>query len=132
MTTIIQDFTLVNLTSSLVSLTSTMISQPVGLLLGAEVPSLPTYLTYYTLVSLCTQLFMHSSLYIFDFLLLCLYTHRKNIPLKYLFEIIYLSRHTVCYLRLSQYMARKFSCWLDAINALPLCGSQPCYQYRSE
>ena len=70
----------------------------------------------------------HLSPYVFDFLPLCLCTSRKNISLRYLSEIIHLSRHAVCYPRSSQYAARKLSCWLGAINTPPLCGSQPCHQ----
>ena len=41
---------------------------------------------------------------------------------RYLSEIVYLSRR---HPRLSQYATRKLSCRLDAIDAPPLCGSQP-------
>ena len=109
MTTIIQDFTLVSLTSSIMT-------HPAGLPLGVAVPSL-----------LRTRLPTHSSPYAL-ILPLRPCTSRKNIPLRYLSEIVHLSRHEVCHPRSSQYAARKLSCWLDAINAPPLCGSQPRHQ----
>ena len=82
MTTIIQNFTLI-------SLTSTVTLQPVGLSLRAAVLSLPIYLTPYAL----------------DFSLLRLCTSRK-----YLSEIVSLLRHIVCHLRSLQYVARKLNC----------------------
>ena len=51
-TTIIQNFTLV-------TLTSTVMLHPVGLPLGAAVSSFPMYLTPYALNSLCTCFFTH-------------------------------------------------------------------------
>ena len=54
MTTIIQNLILISLTSS-------MTSHPVGLLLGAAVPSLPMHSTLYVLISLYTCLPMQSS-----------------------------------------------------------------------
>ena len=53
-TTIIQNFTLVSLTSS-------VMPHPAGLSLGAAVPSLLMYLSPYALVSLRTRLPTHSS-----------------------------------------------------------------------
>ena len=76
-TTIIQNFTLV-------SLTFIVTPHPVELSLGAAVPSLPTYLSFYTL----------------NFLPLRLYTSR-NFPLGYLSRIVHLSRHAVYHPRLS-------------------------------
>ena len=74
---------------------------------------LPTYLSL-----------THSSPYVLISLLrLC--TSQNNILLRYLSEIIHLSGHAVCYPQLSQYAARKLSCWLDIIDNPPLCGSQP-------
>ena len=122
MTTIIQNFTLV-------SLTSTITPHPVELPLGAAVLSLPTHSSPYALVSLRTRLPTHSSLYALNFAPLRLCTSRKEIPLRYLSEIVHLSRHAVCHPRSSQYAMRKLSCWLDVINALPLYGSQSCHQY---
>ena len=96
----------------LVLLTSSMMPHLVKLPLGAAVPSFPMYLSPYTLISLRTHLFIHSSLYILVFLHTCLLTHlspcvlilplrlytsRKNILLRYLSKIIYLSRHAVCH-----------------------------------
>ena len=106
MTTIIQDFTLVSLTSSVTP-------HLAGLPLGAAVLSflrtcLPTHLPPYTLV-----------------LPLRLCTSRKNIQLRYLSKIVHLLRR---HPRLSQYATRKLSCWLDAIDAPPLSGSQLCHQ----
>ena len=115
----------------LVSLTSIIITYSVELLLKATVSSLLTHSTPYALNSLCTWLPTHSSLYIRNFPPLCLYTSR-NILLRYLSEIVYLSRHTVCQLRSSQYVARKSSYWLDAIDASSLCDSWLCHQYWSE
>ena len=66
----------------------------------------------------------HSSSYALV-LLLRPCTSRKNISLKYLSEIVYLSRR---YPQLSPYATRKLSYQLDAINAPPLCGSQPHHQ----
>ena len=45
-------------------------------------------------------------------------TNRKNIPLRDLSEIIYLSRHTVSHPRSLHYAARKLSCRLDATDLL--------------
>ena len=101
MTTIIQNFTLVSLTSSVTP-------YPVGLPLGVVVSSLPTNSSPYALV-----LPLHPC------------TSRKNIPLMYLSKIVHLSRR---HPQLSQYATRKLLCWLDAIDAPPLCGSQPCHQ----
>ena len=85
----------------------------------------------YALVSLRTHLSTHLSPYaLVSPLRLC--TNRKNIPRRYLSEIVHLLRHAVCHPRLSQYVARKLSCRLDAIDAPPLCGSQPHYQYWPE
>ena len=120
-TTIIQDFTLVSLISSVTP-------HPAELPLGAAVPSLLCthllmHLSHYALVSLCTRLPMHSSPYTLVSLrtrlptysspytlvslCTCLLTHsspyalvlplhpctsRKNIPLRYLSEIAHLSR----------------------------------------
>ena len=99
-TTIIQDLTLV-------SLTSTMTPHPIRLLLRAMISSLLMYSTPHVLV-----------------LLLRLCTSRKNIPLKYLSKIVYLSRHAVYHPRLLQYIVRKLRYWLDTIDAFLLCGSQ--------
>ena len=79
-----------------------------------------------------TSLPMYLSLYILDFSPLHLYISQKNIPLRYLSEIVHLSKYAVCHPQLSQYAGRKLTYQLDAINALPLCGSQPCYQYWLE
>ena len=115
-TTIIQDFTLVSLTSSVTP-------DPAGLLLGAAVSSLsthssPTHSSPYALISLRTRLPMHSS-----------YRYVR-VPAgktfhRYLSEIVHLSRR---HPRLSQYATKKLSCWLNAIDAPPLCGSQPRHQ----
>ena len=99
-TTIIQDFTLVGLTFSVTP-------HPAGLPLGAAVPSL-----------LRTRLPTHSSY------------HYVRVPAgrifhRYLSEIVHLSRR---HPRSSQYATRKLSCRLDAIDAPPLCGSQPRHQ----
>ena len=116
-TTIIQNFILV-------SLTSFVAPHPAGLTLGAVVPSFPTHLFSYAFVSLYTHLLTHSSLYT---LVLSLRpcTNRENIPLRYVSEIVHLSSH---HSQSSQYATRKLSCRLDAIDALPLCGSQPRHQ----
>ena len=116
-TTIIQNFTLVSLTSSV---TPHLAELP----LGAAVPFFSTHSSLYTLVSLRTYLPTHSSLYVL-IISLRLCTSRKNIPLRYLSEIVHLSRR---HPRLSQYATRKLSCRLDVIDAPPLCGSQPCHQ----
>ena len=88
---------------------------------------LPTHSSSYALVSLRTCLPTHSSPYaLISPLRLC--TNRKNIPHKYLSEIVYLSRHAVCHPRLLQYTARKLSCRLDAIDASLLYGSQSRHQ----
>ena len=105
MTIIIQNIIMVSLISSV---TPHLARLP----LGVAVPSLlrthlPTYSSPYALV-----------------LPLYSYTSRKNIPLKYLSEIVHLSRRDP---QLSKYVTRKLSCWLDAIDAPPLCGSQPCH-----
>ena len=89
MITIIQNFTLVSLTSS-------MSSHPVRLPLRVVVPSPPTYSSLYALVSLHTCFPTHLSSYALV-LLLCLCTSRKNIPLRYLSEIVHLSGHAVCH-----------------------------------
>ena len=81
----------------------------------------------YTLVSLHTRLPMHLSPYSLV-LPLRPCTSRKNIPLRYLSEIIHLSRR---HLWLSKYATRKLNCWLDAIDAPPLCGNQPRHQLIS-
>ena len=83
-----------------------------------------THSSPYALVSLCTCLPTHLFSYALV-LLLHLYTSRKNIPLKYLSEIVHLSRR---YFQLSWYAMRNWSYWLDAIDASLLCGSQPCHQ----
>ena len=128
-TTIIQNFTLVSLNSSLTL-------HPVGLPLGAVIPSLPTHLSPYALVSLCTCLLIHSSPYALVSLRTCLPTY-----LSYCYVRIP-ARRTFClgiYLRLStcqshpwslQYSVRKLSCRLDAIDACLLCDSQPRHQYQ--
>ena len=77
LTTIIQNFILVNLTFIITP-------HPVQLLFRAVVPSLPMHLTPYLLDFLRTRLFTYSSSYILDFLLLRLCTRWKNIPLGYL------------------------------------------------
>ena len=82
------------------------------------------YSSSYALVSLCTGLPTHLSPYALV-LLLRPCTSRKNIPLKYLFEIVHLSRY---HPQLSQYATRKLSCQLDAIDDPPLCGSQSPHQ----
>ena len=110
-TTIIQNFTLVSLTSSVTP-------HPAGLPLGAAIPSLPTHSSPYALVSLRTRLPTHSS-----------YRYVR-VPAgrtfrRYLSEIVHLSRR---HPRSSQYAIKKLSYRLDAINALPLCGSQPRHQ----
>ena len=117
MITIIQNFTLVSLTSS-------MTPHPIGLPFGAAVPFLPMHSSLYIFVSLCTCLSIHSSPYVLV-LPLHLYTSRMNIPLRYLSEIVHLSRH---HPRLSQYATRRLRCWLDAIDVSPLCNSQLCHQ----
>ena len=99
---IIQNFTLV-------SLTSIIIPHLVGLPLGAAVSSFPT----------------HSSLYALNVLPLRLYISQKNIPFRYLFEIVYLLQRTVCHPQSSHYVAKKLNCWLNAIIAPFLCDSQP-------
>ena len=121
-TTIIQNFTLVSLTSSVTP-------HPAGLPFGATIPSLLrtrlfTHLSPYALISLCTRLPTHASPYT-QVLLLHPCTSQKNILLRYLSEIVHLSRH---HLRLLQYATKKLSCWLDAIDAPLLCGSQPRHQ----
>ena len=84
---------------TLVSLTSTMTPQPVRLPLRATIPSLPTHSSLYALNFLCTRLPTHSSLYtLVPLLRLC--TNRKNISLRYLSEIVHVSRHIVCHPRL--------------------------------
>ena len=117
MTTIIQNFTLVSLTYSVTS-------HPAGLPLGAKVPSLPIHSSPYAFVSLRIRLPTHSSPYALV-LPLRPCTSQKNIPLRYLSEIVHLSRR---HPRSSQYAIKKLSYRLDAINALPLCGSQPRHQ----
>ena len=116
MITIIQNFTLVSLTSSVTP-------HPAGLPLGAAVPSLlhtclPTHSSPYTLVSLRTRLPTHSS-----YCYICVPAGRTF--RRYLSEIVHLSRR---HPRSSQYATRKLSCRLDAIDASPLCGSQPRHQ----
>ena len=64
--------------------------------------SLPTHLSPYALASP---------------LRLC--TNRKNVPRRYLSEIVHLSRHAICHPRLSQYAARRLCCRLDATDLLP-------------
>lgn len=97
--TIIQKFILV-------SLTSIVIPDPVGLLFRAAVSSHRTHLTLSALNSLRTWLPMHTTPYTFNFLYTSLPTHltphclrlynsQKNIPLRYLFEIVHLSRYAV-------------------------------------
>ena len=75
----------------------------------------PTHLSLYALVSLRTHLLMHSS-----------YRYVRVSAGKtfrrYLSEIVHLSRR---HPQSSQYATRKLSCRLDAIDAPPLCGSQP-------
>ena len=93
---------------------------------------LSTHLSLYALVFLRTCLPTYLSPYALNFLPLHLYTSQKNIPFRYLFEIDHLSRHVVSYPRLAHYMARNWSYWLNAIDALFLCDSQPYYQYWSE
>ena len=116
MTTIIQNFTLVGLTSSVTP-------HSAGLPLGAAVPSLlrtrlPTHSSLYALVSLRTSLPTHSS-----YRYVCVPAGRTF--RRYLSEIVHLSRR---HPRSSQYATRKLSCRLDAIDAPPLCGSQPRHQ----
>ena len=120
-TTIIQNFTLV-------SLTSIVTPYPVELPLGAAVPSLPTHSSPYALVSLRTRLPTHST------------SHdgeegwrgRMTRKDQHLSKIVHLSRHAVCHPRSLQYAARKLSCRLDTIDTPLLCGSQPRHQYRLE
>ena len=83
-TTIIQNFILVSLTSSVTL-------NPVKLPLRAAVPSLFTHSSPYALVSLHTCLLTYLSPYVL-ILPLRSCTSRKNIPLRYLSEIVYLSR----------------------------------------
>ena len=116
-TTIIQNF-------SLVSLTSSVTTHPAGLPLGVAVPSLPTHLSPYSFVPLRIRLPIHLSPYALV-LPLRLCTSWKNIPLRYRSEIVHLSRR---HSWLSQYATKKLSCWLDAINAPRFCDSQPCHQ----
>ena len=118
-TTIILNFTLV-------SLTFTMTSHLVGLLLEVAVSFFFTHLIFYILNSLYTQLPMLLSSYALNFSLLCLCTSWKNIPLRYLFEIVHLLRPIVCNLRLLYYVTKKFNYRLDTIDVLFWCGSQPC------
>ena len=78
----------------------------------------PTHSSPYALVSLRTRLPTHSS-----------YRYVR-VPAgrtfrRYLSEIVHLSRR---HPQSSQYATRKLSCRLDAIDAPPLCGSQPCHQ----
>ena len=79
----------------------------------------------YALISSRTCLLMHSSSYVLV-LPLRPCTSRKNIPHRYLSEIIHLSRR---HLQSLQYLTKKLSCRLDAINAPSLCDSQPRHQY---
>ena len=83
-TTIIQNFTLFSLSSSVTP-------HLVELLLGAAVPSLSTHSSPYTFVSLRTYLPTHLFSYVL-ILPLRPCTSRKNIPLRYLFKIVHLSR----------------------------------------
>ena len=80
--------------------------------------SLPTHSSPYALISIYTRLPTHSSLYALVSPLR-LYTNRKNIPFRYLSEIVHLSRHAVCHPQSLQYAARKLSCRLDTTNLLP-------------
>ena len=91
---------------------------PVGLPHGAVVPSFPTHLSLYTLVFLCTCLFTHLSYR---------YVH---VPAGKIFRLSIYLRLSTCrgHPQLSQYTTRKLSCRLDAIDAPPLCGSQPRHQ----
>ena len=111
MITIIQNFILVSLTSS-------MTPHLVGLPLGVAVTSLLTHLFPYALISLRTCLLMHLS-----YCYIC-------IPAGKTFCLGIYLRSSTCqnHLQLSQYATKKLSCWLDAIDALLLCGSQLSYQ----
>ena len=134
---IIQNFTLVNLTS-------TVTPHPVKLPLRAAVPCLPMHSSPYKLVSLHTGLPTHLSPYALVSLRIRLPTHstshngeegwrgRMTRKDQHLSEIVHWSRHAVCYSRLLQYTVRKLSYRLDAIDTLPLYGSQPRHQYWSE
>ena len=109
---------------TLVSLTSFVTPHPVRLTFGAAVPSLPTHSSPYMFVSLCT----HFPTHLFPYALIlplrpCI--SRKNIPLRYLFQIVHLSK---CHPQSSQFGTRKLSCQLDVIDAPLLCVSQPCHQ----
>ena len=123
-TTIIQNFTLVSLTSS-------VMPHPIGLPLIATVPSPPRHSSSYA------HIFLHTCLptHLFPYALvlpLRLCTSRKNIPLRYPSEIVHLSGNVVCHPQLLQYAVTKLSCQLDAIDALLLYSSQPYHQYWPE
>ena len=83
-TTIIQNFTLVSLTSSVTP-------YPVRLPLGAIVPFLPMHLSFYTLVSLHTCLPMYSSLY-------ALVSLRTRFPMHSSYHYVCISAGRIFYL----------------------------------
>ena len=84
----------------------------------------------YAFVSLRTRLPTHLSPYALV-LPLRLCTSRKNIPLRYLSEIVHLSRHAVVILdRHSKWRGVELS--VRRNRPPPLCGSQPRHQYWSE
>ena len=88
----------------------------------------------YALVSLRTRLPTHSSLYTLVSLRICLPMHLSyryvRIPAGRTFCLDIFLRSSTCqdHPWLSQYATRKLSYQLDAIDASPLCDSQPCHQ----
>ena len=91
---------------------------------------LPTHLTSHDdkegwQEKMITSFIIHSSPYAIYFSLLHLCTSRR-----YQSKIVHLLRHAVCYPNGRNAWQGSWSCQLDAIDAPPLCGSQPCHRYQ--